>query len=746
MDTLPTTRLLRRRGLRADLFLAACAKCFYCDSPLGADWHVDHFFPWGHGGSTKPSNLRASCKRCNLKKGNTILTTGLSAFDYEDMRFFKTDFPNSKGMHTCQEGAYNCIIRQLDQLNEKSCTIFLPTGAGKSDLIRAATIGLVSIRKKFRGVWCFSPSTELKKQVKSDGIENMLDRLQWQPENGINPFMTEDRLDNERFRSGCLMESFTIQYLTTNGNVERFIKHALHMKSQTGLLPLVIFDESHLLSEGNVWGSAAIEMQKVGIPIVLVTGTPFRANNLRIPGFRCELNEEYTKNFVRTSKTDDPMVIRIQKGVEECCRFTLHADYGYTYQRAWDEKIILKPDPIFIDATCLADNEVLSEMPKSRSSRMTRNYLMDERTIEQAVKKGIDSIRARKRADPSCACIVATISDESATISAEDGLDFSDIHAKKIEREFKRQAPDLTVITATSNTEAGLKEQQTSLEKFKTKNIDVLIVKVMGTLGFNCPRIKTVIHLSDYRTLPCFVQLVNRGCRNHANQRSYDLIMPKDILMQDLWNKFMACTGLIINETQKEEITYDQEHIIDGDQDKDPKVMTTWDHHNFSTDPNSKRNQNDEIIEMLNAKIPFLYNKLNHQEKLDYYQAMAMTQGEDWLVKFPSPEQPAMRTKPLLDVNDEETRLRSEANSLVKEIVMNIVEIRGGYTKELYGAIVKRLWTCIKRKCGFRPNQSLQNLVGIESYQSFIKCAMKIKEDIVCKNDDDEFDYSRYFS
>jgi len=43
--------------------------CFYCETKLGAIFHIDHFIALSNGGSNDPSNLRLACPRCNVLKG-----------------------------------------------------------------------------------------------------------------------------------------------------------------------------------------------------------------------------------------------------------------------------------------------------------------------------------------------------------------------------------------------------------------------------------------------------------------------------------------------------------------------------------------------------------------------------------------------------------------------------------------------------------------------------------------------------
>jgi len=44
-------------------------KCWWCDHPIGNDYHVDHRIPLARGGSNAPENLCISCPSCNMSKG-----------------------------------------------------------------------------------------------------------------------------------------------------------------------------------------------------------------------------------------------------------------------------------------------------------------------------------------------------------------------------------------------------------------------------------------------------------------------------------------------------------------------------------------------------------------------------------------------------------------------------------------------------------------------------------------------------
>lgn len=662
----------------------------------------------------------------------------MPANHYECMTHFQTDFPKAKSVRVAQIGAYNCLVDRICVQRQLSCSIFLPTGTGKSDVIRMAAIGLTK-RKCVAGAFVFSPSTDLKTQLKVDEVTEFFDRVGYDA-GRYHPFMELDRLDGDRFRDGCVLESYTVQYLTTNGNVNLFIKHAEILKKKKGVYPIAIFDESHLYSTENQWGGAAQKMQSIGIPIVLITGTPFRSDNIVIPGFKTELVDTFQKKFVKTEETDDPMVIKVRKGNQQVCRYSLKADYEYSYQRAWEDGIILKPQPRFADATHVAYQKAVSEMSSTESNRLLRTFLMDDLTISASVADCIQSLRVFKSADPRAAAIVTTLSDQNEfEISESDAPDhFADLHAKKIELEFRKQSPDLKVLVVTSKTNSD------GLSRFKKNDYDVLIVKAMGTIGFNCRKIKVVLNLSNFRTLPAFIQLINRGCRPFASISTYDVIMPKDKGMVALWNQFMDQTGLIIETKETIDETEEDKNRGQGDDDDgDEDEGDAFENHDFSIDPIAKRGEAEEIIEMFRKKCPILATKMTNQEILGHFEMMANVHGKDWLSRLPDKY---VKPPVLIDINEEETRLRSEANGLVKEITMGIIRDAMGceYDAAIYGQVLKSVWTCLKRRCGFRPNQSLGNLSGIENYKKIKAAGELLKESIHKLPSTSDFDYEAF--
>lgn len=60
------------------IYTAQCGCCVYCgreiDRTIPRSVHIDHIIPLSRGGSNWPQNLALTCPRCNLSKGNKLLS------------------------------------------------------------------------------------------------------------------------------------------------------------------------------------------------------------------------------------------------------------------------------------------------------------------------------------------------------------------------------------------------------------------------------------------------------------------------------------------------------------------------------------------------------------------------------------------------------------------------------------------------------------------------------------------------
>lgn len=54
-------------------------KCAYCGVQLGNKYHVDHIIPLSRGGSNDFDNLALACPRCNMSKGDKLISEWITA-------------------------------------------------------------------------------------------------------------------------------------------------------------------------------------------------------------------------------------------------------------------------------------------------------------------------------------------------------------------------------------------------------------------------------------------------------------------------------------------------------------------------------------------------------------------------------------------------------------------------------------------------------------------------------------------
>lgn len=56
------------------LYINQHGLCAYCSTPLHGKYHVDHIVPLSRGGTDYAENLTLTCPRCNLSKGDKLLS------------------------------------------------------------------------------------------------------------------------------------------------------------------------------------------------------------------------------------------------------------------------------------------------------------------------------------------------------------------------------------------------------------------------------------------------------------------------------------------------------------------------------------------------------------------------------------------------------------------------------------------------------------------------------------------------
>lgn len=239
-------RLFNQQQKQA-LYWFAEGKCENCRVQLPHNWHADHIQPYAKNGQTDVTNGQALCSTCNLKKGSNPMLS---------------QWPSNIELRWWQK-------RFLDQYRAEEKRDFLlvaTPGAGKTTASLKAKHDLLrsGIGQKIIVVCPFDHLRTQWLHAASDvGIQ--LDKIV----KGWN---------NEIAQSPDYLGIVTT-YAEVLSNTEQLLVYTSRYKT------LVILDEIHHCGESEhlMWGEAIKKAFKPAVRRLLLSGTPFRTDNHKIP-------------------------------------------------------------------------------------------------------------------------------------------------------------------------------------------------------------------------------------------------------------------------------------------------------------------------------------------------------------------------------------------------------------------------------------------------------------------------------
>ena len=193
---------------------------------------------------------------------------------------------------------------------EVATAIVAPPRYGKSDIIRLSAMELIQTGNSSAAL-ALAPWDNLADQlVDSKKTNQMVDRYMYE-----RMPLTPDvyRAGRVSSMSDSFHETSSLQHLFTStiqlaqmnlsifqGWVERCMSY--------GARPIVYVDEGQLLSKKNEWGRLAQVVESEGAHIVLLTGTPYRADCQDIPGFEVKTISRTEVEHVRCKRIDDEKI------------------------------------------------------------------------------------------------------------------------------------------------------------------------------------------------------------------------------------------------------------------------------------------------------------------------------------------------------------------------------------------------------------------------------------------------------
>ena len=322
-------------------------------------------------------------------------------------------------------------------------------------------------------------------------------------------------------------------------------------------------------------GNVVRQLREAGAFAVLLTGTPYRSDRDRIEGFDWEPVENKPIRISRPRMdAHGEQLVDIYEGSKTI--LALKPDYEHTLRQAWDVDLI----PSLCKMTRLAfdfdldtkdsitdeylGSNLLSQLPPHRLAGQLGDMLRDDKVIEFMCDVMLTQLRDRRLDAPKAAGIIFVGNDR---LGAEPEENY---HARQVEEIVHSIDPQFRTIVATSNDSNGAR----NLRDFQHGQADILVVKQMGGVGYDVPRLKVELDLSVVRAATAFVQRVARIARvwlptdNPKDaQETAVYITPDDMLGAALWQHFIAAENGETSLTNAEYVqTVEARRSADGQQ------------------------------------------------------------------------------------------------------------------------------------------------------------------------------------
>ncbi len=487
---------------------------------------------------------------------------------------------NQVNARAFKEGQRNAIDRIFMWVRDgmRYIPIVLPPGYGKSDVIRVATIMLMQYRLACRAI-ILEPAENLRAQIINNAsMHETADRYKlpyglhrtWEAKSAITLPWPPGRNRDASFIA------MTIQLASGPYNRVTLAQWVADQEAKNGAPVVVFIDEAHTASDQNSWGATAQALGDAGAIIVLLTGTPYRADKRPIAGFKVDpVRVDPVRIQTRVAEGGQQLV-NIHEGHKVIGR--LRVAYEHTLHDAWNvdsPPSLCKLTRIPLDFDLYTHdrltgearpNTALSAVQPNRIRGQLSRLLRNSHVVEVACKVFLRELYLKQKATRQAAGIIFVGNNDNAEVDPMERE-----QALKVEDTLRKLAPFSLKVKVATNDQAA--EAHRALKEFQDGDGDVLIVKQMGSLGYDAPRLKVGLDLSLYRQAASYVQRVMRlgrvwkygpGEKDVMMQAVY--ITPDDMKGLALWNNFISGEGgdTELTNTELVETLIAQEH--DGEE------------------------------------------------------------------------------------------------------------------------------------------------------------------------------------
>ena len=453
-------------------------------------------------------------------------------------------------------GQRNAIDKIFIRVREgaKYIAIVLPPGYGKSDVIRVSSVMLM-LQKMACRTLILEPAENLRGQIvdetkMSDSVDrynlpNVLGKALRTFEAKTAPIKP---WPPGRNRDAAFV-SMTMQLANRDSN-RQFLEQWVAAEKRSNDAPVLVFvDEAHTGSDLNEWGSTTRALVEAGAIAVLLTGTPYRSDGRPIEGFDTEWEDTKPIRLSKLRQDGEQRLVDIYEGQRSILR--LKPDYEHTLRESWD----IDSPPALCKLTRLAydfdldshdritgdtlPDTALSRLTPVRASGRFGEFLRQDAVVTYLCEAFLRELHLRQQDAPTAAGIIFVGNNDNSLL---DPLERE--HALKVQSTLSRLSPSVKVMVATSDDSS---EGLQALKRFQQDEGDVVVVKQMGGVGYDVPRLKVCLDLSVVRQAAPFVQRVMRIARVWRSGEGRDdvqmtavYITPDDMKGQALWQKLIS--------------------------------------------------------------------------------------------------------------------------------------------------------------------------------------------------------------
>ena len=455
---------------------------------------------------------------------------------------------NQTNLRESQETALTAFLEDIEKGRNESPHV-LPPREGKSHLIRMQ--GLEAKALGFSLQLIYTPFVQLRKQGVSRQDERQFKELfdVACPKSGELDSVSVFN-DRNWKANGEFAYYVSPQFFTETGRLNDDSRRKLMMLSQRIMREagrvLVSIDEIQYWKKKQGWGEIYNTLKECGCMMTGLTGTPYSDDEICCFDYDRVDQEEYIRTLCRFIGVDEDrgkvlFEKQDEEGIKETYVLKSPSSY-YPLSKSFSSGSVCRGKRIKVDikvTTKRGEKKPLMECSESEAKDILGHVCRDDTMIAQCIEHA--GAQPIKRG-------IMVFSQPF-----DQDIDASRVgHAEAIRDEIKRQFPNDRVEIASPGDErpAEIARCQDILKATKDGEVDWLIVKQLGGVGFNCPWIKTKINLTTRRTPNDYIQTTLRPATpdyerdaERAGKVEFTVIEPADPMSEKLWETYFSAAG-----------------------------------------------------------------------------------------------------------------------------------------------------------------------------------------------------------